>query len=190
MKEVSPEEAAATLERVAQLFFLIDGMNSRTLMPYPHDPLRHASPWKKYDHLTVKDRLDQLYDVPQWEQVLFESNVNTFGSCPGRDTGFTEALRWFALGGHTMTGVFEMAGIHKPGNGGMSSFALAIKNEYTGDLLLNTAVTAITNCASGAEITTATGRKLMSKALISTIPLYVFQRNLYMDREEYTFVRV
>jgi lysyl oxidase-like protein 2/3/4 len=102
---------------------------------------------------------------------LFESNTNTFGSAPGRDIGFVEALRWYALGGHTFAGVMEMAGIYKIGNGGMTALASAILEEYTGDRLFSTAVSAIRNTSRGAEVTSVHGQKFTAKALISTIPL-------------------
>lgn len=105
VEELSIAESGAVLERVAKMFFTIDGLDSRSLMPYPHDSLRKPALWMGYDHLSVRDRLDQLHDIPQWEKDLFESNVNTFGSAPGTDIGFVEALRWFALGGHTLAGV-------------------------------------------------------------------------------------
>jgi lysyl oxidase-like protein 2/3/4 len=171
IEEVSSAEGGVVLERVAQRFFTIDGLNSRSLMPYPHDSLRDPAPWRKYDHLSVHDRLDQLHDIPQPEKDLFESNINTFGSAPGKDIGFVEALRWFALGGHSIAGIFEMAGIHKIGKGGMTSLASAILDEYTGDRLFNTVVAEIHHVESGVELSTTDRRTLRAKAIISTIPL-------------------
>jgi lysyl oxidase-like protein 2/3/4 len=171
VEEVSISEYAAGLERVAQSFFCVDGLGSRALMPYPHDPSREPAPWKQYDHLSVRDRLNQLHDISQKEKEQFESNINTFGSAPGKDIGFVEALRWFALGGHTIAGVFEIAGIYKLGKGGMTSFARAIWDEYSGDRLFNTVVAEISHVASVVEVTTTRGLKLWAKAVISTIPL-------------------
>ncbi|KAJ5752126.1 hypothetical protein N7520_009043 [Penicillium odoratum] len=170
-EEMSIAEDGAALERVAEEFFTIDGLNSRSLMPYPHDSLREPAPWRKYDHLSVQDRLDQLHDIPQRMKDLFGSNINTFGSAPSKDIGFVEALRWFALGGHTIAGVFEMAGIYKIGKGGMTSLAHAILNEYTGDRLFNTVVAEISHIASGIELSTTSGLILRAKSIISTIPL-------------------
>lgn len=171
IEEVPIMESAAVLDRVAQRFFTIDGLDSRALMPYPHDPLRTPAIWKKYDHLSVQDRLNQLHDISKREKDLFESNINTFGCAPGKDIGFVEALRWFALGGHNIAGVFEMAGIYKIGKGGMTSLASAILSEYNGDRLLDTVVTEIRQGARGVELSTASGRKLSARGVISTIPL-------------------
>ncbi|KAL4922087.1 amine oxidase [Aspergillus aurantiobrunneus] len=171
IEEVSIVDCAAALERVAQRVFSVDGLNSRALMPYPHDSLQEPVLWKRYDHLSVKDRLDTLHDIPERERELFESNINTFGSAPGKDIGFVDALRWYALGGHTMAGVFEMAGIYKLGNGGMTAFARAVLGEYTGDRLFNTVVAEIRHHLSGVEVTTTGGQRFRANTVVSTIPL-------------------
>ncbi|GAM35595.1 hypothetical protein TCE0_017f04047 [Talaromyces pinophilus] len=168
---VPADKYVTVLESVAQRFFSIDGLDSRSLMPYPHDPLRQPSPWQAYDHLSVKDRLNQLHDIPQWEKELFESNINTFGSAPGKDIGFVEALRWFTLGGHSMAGVFELAGIFKLGKGGMTSFARAVWSEFTGDSLFNTPISGIRQGTAGVEVKTSHGQTLRAKLAVSTIPL-------------------
>jgi lysyl oxidase-like protein 2/3/4 len=97
--------------------------------------------------------------------------VATFGSAPGSDIGFTEALRWFALGGHSMAGVFERAGIYKLGNGGMTAFARAILRDFRGDVLFNTVVEKVDQGRNGVLLQTKDGRKIDAKAVVSTIPL-------------------
>ena len=170
-QNLSTEKVGEILDRVAQAFFSIDGHDSRDLLPYPHDPFREPALWKNYDHLSVRDRLDLLEEFTQYEKDLFESNVSTFGSAPGKDIAFTEALRWYALGGHNMASLFEMAGIYKLGKGGMTSFAQAILDEFTGDLLFNTTVEEVNHSVSNVQVVTNRGRVLKSKAVISTIPL-------------------
>ncbi|PYI06807.1 amine oxidase [Aspergillus sclerotiicarbonarius CBS 121057] len=171
VQDVSIPECADVLERVARRVFTIDGLDSRALMPYPHDSLREPAPWKRYDYLSVRDRLDRLDDVDEREKELFDSNISTFGSAPGKEIGFVEALRWYALGGHSMAGVFELAGVFKLGNGGMTAFALAILGEYTGDRIFGAAVSEIRQVRNGVEIGTGCGRKWKAKTVVSTIPL-------------------
>ncbi|KAJ5649946.1 flavin-containing amine oxidase [Penicillium longicatenatum] len=171
IREINPEEGAAILERVAAEFFNIDGLSSRELMPFPHEPFRKPGLWSNYDYLTVKQRLDQLTEFSSFEKDLFESNVSTFGSAPGAETGFTEALRWYALGGHSMAGVYERAGIYKIGHGGMTSFARAVLDEFKGDIVMNTVVEQVDEGRNGVTLHVSGGRKLHGKAIISTIPL-------------------
>ncbi|KAF7585771.1 hypothetical protein BBP40_010144 [Aspergillus hancockii] len=159
------------LEHIAQKFFSIDGLDCRSLSPYPYDPFREPAPWKQYDHLTVQDRLDQLEDIPQHERDLFMSYINSFGSAPGSCIGFTDALRWFAVGGPSLNDVLEKTGAFKIGNGGMTSFARAIFNDFTGDSLFNTVVTEINDTPAGVIITTGDLLRLKAKAVVSTIPV-------------------
>jgi lysyl oxidase-like protein 2/3/4 len=170
-QEISLEDSLDTLERLAEAFFTIEGNNSRQLMPYPHDPFKGGAPWSKYDHLSVKDRLVNLSEFSDWEKALFESNVSTFGSAPGKDIAFTEALRWYALSGHSMAGVFELAGTYKIGNGGMTSFARAILGEYRGHMVFETTVKEIRQSNSAVEVITKLGHSIKAIYLISTIPL-------------------
>lgn len=171
VREVHHEGSVAALERVAKAFFSIDGWDSRALLPFPHEPFREPAVWRKYDHLTVKQQLDQLVGVSQFERDLFESNVATFGSAPGTEIGFTEALRWFALGGHSMAGVFERAGIYKLGNGGMTAFARAILRDFKGEVLLNTVVKSLDHGRNGVSLRMKDGRRIDAKAVVSTVPL-------------------
>ncbi|KAL4802480.1 hypothetical protein BDV18DRAFT_154182 [Aspergillus unguis] len=168
---VAMDECSASLERTAQRVFSVDGLGGRALMPFPHDSLREPATWKKYDHLSVKDRLDALSDLSQPDRELFESNISTFGSALAEQTGFVDALRWYALGGHSMPGVFEMAGVYKLGNGGMTAFANAMFQEYRGDSLFETTVTEIHQTWSGVEIVTAQGQRIKAKSVVSTTPL-------------------
>ena len=168
--EVNGDETAEIQQAVAEKFFEIDGLTSRDLMPFPHDPFREPAPWKKYDHLTIRQRLDQM-DVPSYDKDLFESVTNSFGSAPGSDTGFVEALRWYALGGHTLAGVFELAGIYKIGKGGMTSLARAILKDSHCDVLLSTTISEIAQTSSGTTVNSKNGKRFTSKYIISTIPL-------------------
>ncbi|CAJ0544187.1 Ff.00g034910.m01.CDS01 [Fusarium sp. VM40] len=163
-------ETSSATQRAADAFFSIDGLSSRDLMPYPHDPMRQPALWMKYDHLSAKDRLDQL-DIPQIEKDLFDGMISSFGSAPGSHCGFTEVLRWYALGGHSMAGVFEHAGIFKLGKGGMTSLARSIISEYRGNLLLETTINAIEQDRDGVTLFAKNGRKFQASHVISTIPL-------------------
>lgn len=173
VEEIPPEATVATMENIAAEFFRIDGWDSQRLMPYPHDPFREPAPWKKYDNLTVRQRLDQLHDIPERDKDIFESHINTLGSSPGSHTGFIEFLRWFALGGYSFSGTFELAGAYKLGNGGMTSLATSILRDARTDILLECAVAEICQDRSGANLKATDGRIIRTKFVISTVPLFV-----------------
>lgn len=171
MQEVDGKTLSGINQAIAEKFFNIDGLSSRELMPYPHEPFRDPAPWKLYDHLTVRQRLDQL-DLPIPDRGFFESTINTFGSAPSTDIGFVEALRWYALGGHNLAQVFEIAGCYKLGNGGMTSFARSILEDAQSDIILDTVISEIIqNGASGVVVKSNNGRTFNAKKIICTIPL-------------------
>ncbi|KAF4776407.1 lysyl oxidase-like protein 2/3/4 [Colletotrichum scovillei] len=155
---------------VADAFCSIDGLSSRELMPYPHDPFRLPALWMKYDHLSAKDRLDQL-DVSQHNKDLFDAMISSFGAVPGSECGFTEVLRWYALGGHSMAGTFELAGMYKLGGGGMTSLARAILDDYRGHVVFNAVVEKVEQQGSTVVVSTKNERRFEAKYCISTIPL-------------------
>lgn len=163
-------DAQVAAERLARKVFSIDGFTSQELMPYPHDPT-HLTPWCKYDHLSVRDRLDAITDESDEVKAYFQGFTNTFGTSPSNEVGFTEALRWYALGGHTMAQLFELAALYKVGNGGMTSFARAIFESYSGAALFSTEITKISQTPNKATITTKDGRSLSADRIVCTIPL-------------------
>ncbi|KAF5228564.1 hypothetical protein FAUST_10994 [Fusarium austroamericanum] len=168
------EDAMEAAEKLARKVFSVDGYTSKELMPYPHDPARPA-PWRKYDHLSVRDRLDTITDESDENKAYFQGLTNTFGTSPSNEIGFTEALRWYALGGHSLTQLFEEAGLYKLGNGGMTSFAKAIFDDYSGAALFSTEITKISQTRDEATITTKDGRSLSASRIVCTIPLNVLK---------------
>lgn len=165
------EEVGARTERIAAKVFSVDGHSGRDLMPYPHEPWRAPALWTKYDSLSVADRLATITDESEEDKAYFEALVSTFGSAPASQTGFTEALRWYALGGFSMEKTFELAGVFKLGKGGMTSLARAILDEYRGDLIANTEVRKIHQTTSKIELWTTNNIKISAKRIVSTIPL-------------------
>jgi lysyl oxidase-like protein 2/3/4 len=97
--------------------------------------------------------------------------ISSFGSAPGSHCGFTEVLRWYALGGHSMAGIFEHAGIFKLGKGGMTSLARSIISEYRGHLILETTINAVEQDENSVTLFATNGRRFQANYVISTIPL-------------------
>jgi hypothetical protein len=157
--------------RIADKFFAIDGLTSRELMPYPLDVLRSPAPWTKYDHLTARGRLDQINDESPDDKEVFEGLLNTFGGVDGTELGWTEALRWFALGGHDIGRLMEFAGVYKLGGGGMTMLARSILGDYRGDVLMNTTISHIAQDEQRVTLKAGDGRQLRAKQVVCTAPL-------------------
>ncbi|KAL4910837.1 hypothetical protein BDW74DRAFT_172298 [Aspergillus multicolor] len=174
VKELNVQDLNASLERIGNAFFSPDGYTSRDLMPYPHDPFRDPALWTRYDDLSIKDRLDQISAVgTEEDKAYFETMMNTIGSAPGTDISFTEPLRWYALGGHTVAGMFEIIETFKLGGGGQTALARGILGEYRGHLRLNTVVERVEQGKKGVEVTAKDGKVFKAKWVVCTIPLNV-----------------
>jgi monoamine oxidase len=160
----------AKLAEVAEKLFSINGMTPREMMPYPYDPSR-TQPWMEFDHMSVQDRLDQL-DVPAREKDLFAAHTNSFGSGPASEIAYTDALRWFALGGYSFPTMYDAAASFKLGNGGMTGLARHILNQYTGDRILGKVVSSLDQ-TKGSQVTVscADGSTYRARRVICTIPL-------------------
>ncbi|KAJ4176745.1 hypothetical protein NW755_014247 [Fusarium falciforme] len=167
---LSEAELNRRIEPIAKAFFTIDGLTSHDLMPYPHQPFYQPSPWVRYDHLSIKDRLAQI-DGSDDDKALFETLVNTIGSDKSSEIAFVEPLRWYALGGHTMAGMFEIIESYKLGPGGQTLFARSILNEYRGHLKFETAIGKIEQEPRGVTITAEDGTTYKAKSVVCTIPL-------------------
>lgn len=161
----------AAMRRIAEKFFSIDGLSSRELIPYPLDILRQPAPWANYDHLTVRERLDQVDGESQQDKDIFEAFLCTFGGVSGRELAWTEALRWFALGSHDLDRVVEFAGIYKLGGGGMTMLAKSILSDYSGHVLMETTIGKIVQDGSRVMLTATNGREIRADRAVCTIPL-------------------
>ncbi|RSL46540.1 hypothetical protein CEP54_013801 [Fusarium duplospermum] len=167
MTEAALDDA---VEKIGSVFFCPDGHTSRELMPYPYEPFREPALWTKYDHLSIKDRLNQI-EGPQEDKDLFEVLMSSVGSASGHDVGFVEPLRWYALGGHSVTGMFEIFQTFKLGAGGQTALARGILGDYKGHLRLGTEITKVDQSPHSVTVTTKSGSTIRAKYAICTIPL-------------------
>lgn len=160
----------AKLAEVAEKLFSIEGMTPRELMPYPHDPSR-SQPWMKFDHMSVQTRLDQL-DIAKEDKDLFAAHTNSFGSATPSDIAYTDALRWFALGGYSLPTMYDAAAAFKLGNGGMTNLARHALSQYRGDRVLHKVVSSLhQNAASRVTVSCTDGSSYKASRVICTIPL-------------------
>ncbi|KAK4494257.1 hypothetical protein PRZ48_014555 [Zasmidium cellare] len=152
-------------------FFTIDGLTARELVPFPHDPSRPGvQAWEKYDHLSMRDRLEQL-DWSDEDRDIVEGSFNAAGLAPGRDIAFTAALKWWALGGYDLQGFAATAASFKLGQGGMTGLARRVLAEYNGDRLFGAAVKKIEQQGEGVKIHLDDGKTIAARRVVCTIPL-------------------
>jgi hypothetical protein len=164
----------ARLEVICNDFFCIDGHTSNSLMPWPHDMYREPAPWKRYDHLSVADRIEHLRRSGKYDEEAlqaFESMANGNSLSTSDKQGFVDLLTLYAYGGHSLNGMVGAMGSYKLGNGGMSAFALALLADFKGDIALRSVVSEICQDDHQVEVTLDDGRVFRARKLVCTVPL-------------------
>ncbi|CAD0109579.1 unnamed protein product [Aureobasidium uvarum] len=163
------DEYNPRIAKVADMVFGIDGLSPRQVMPYPHEPSR-PQPWHRYDFMSVQDRLDQL-EIPQEEKDQFVCHTNSFGSSTARDIAWTDALRWYALGGYSLSTMYDAAACFKLGNGGTTNLARHILEEFNGDRVLNKVVSSMKEDNGKVTVSCADRSSYRARRVVCTIPL-------------------
>lgn len=159
-----------TEEQLIKMVISIDNKDSKSLMPWPHDPHRGGD-WPEYEGLSIRDRLAQL-DVPQESKDIFEAFTSTMSLVPSSAASFTDLLHWQGLSGHGFSRLSELSIFYKIGDGGMTSLARAMYKDFKGDSIFSNRVISIDQSSgNGTTIKLENGKTLRSKVVISTIPL-------------------
>ncbi|KAJ5556474.1 hypothetical protein N7494_000389 [Penicillium frequentans] len=174
-KKMNPQEFDDRSNAVTDAFFNIDGLKLQDYLPRPHEPLRHPELYAKYDKLSVQDRLDQL-EFSDEDKSFMATLAGGFGLSHPRDVGFMEAANWFALVGGTNPGINEHCSKYKLGEGGTTSLARAIFEDFSGDFASNSIVAKIFQSSAEVMITLKDGRAIHSRYCVSTIPLNVLKK--------------
>lgn len=91
-------------------FCNVDGTYAKETMPYPFDSMRNREAVNELDKLTCLDRLNQIrHQFSATEIAMLEALLLQMGGGPLDKMGLLDALRWWALGGHTGTGLNDIA---------------------------------------------------------------------------------
>ncbi|CAI6088525.1 unnamed protein product [Clonostachys chloroleuca] len=121
-------KAHAMTEKAFRKLCDVDGKLGREVMPLPHDP--HFNPKvKAWEKMSVAQRLDQIrHDVTEDEITLLQARLSSIYGADMDKAGFFDVLRWWALGGYTMDGLYETGDEFKLPTG-QSSFARCFFDE-------------------------------------------------------------
>ncbi|KAK0638343.1 Monoamine oxidase N [Lasiodiplodia hormozganensis] len=107
-KNVTHDEETTTFTKVWTLFCAIDDSSLRATLPYPLSTPHHPAnaPLAAYDALSCADRLAQISSrLTTTERSMLEAIILQMAGGPLDSIGYLDALRWWALGGHTATGL-------------------------------------------------------------------------------------
>ncbi|KAH0843004.1 hypothetical protein AYO21_03281 [Fonsecaea monophora] len=184
----------AWLDGALQTFYNADGAHASELVPYPHTALHDFETAKKYDSLSVADRLDQVRGTVSQEARRAVELISTLMSGPpARTASYYDLLQRWVLGGAThdaytahmaryklSCGQTELAkhifddavNAHKSlrGNDGAATLSTTLSYSFS------TPVETIdyTNPSEG-RVQTTDGRVFRAKQIICTIPLTVLK---------------
>ena len=141
---------------------------SREVFPRPYDTF-YTDEWKKYQDLTIQDRIDQL-DLEDDVRINLNAIWSIMSHAPNKDGSFLEMLRWWAnLGNNSID--FNNAVSRYRLSDGTISLINAMLNDSNAEVQLSTPVSRIAQNGSGVQVTTEDGQTLTARKVIVTMPL-------------------
>ncbi|PWY85792.1 monoamine oxidase maoN [Aspergillus sclerotioniger CBS 115572] len=176
---MSLEEQERLVSKAFEVFCNVDDSYGRRLLPYPHEP--HHNPDVRYwESISAAQRLDQIRHLLDDVQITtLQAFLVAISGNTMKETGFFDILRWWALSGYTVLGLYEYTETYKIA-AGQSDFARCFFEEAlsTGNLRFSfqTAVTGIHDQAGRVTVTCASGQKWLAKRLVCTIPLNILTK--------------
>ncbi|KAF7627906.1 hypothetical protein F9C07_2058212 [Aspergillus flavus] len=174
MNKEEPEHHA---EIAFQKFCNVDGKLCRELIPFPHDP--HFNPsTSKYVTMSAAQRIEEIRSTLNDVQLsLLKAYIGAISGNDMQTTGLFDILRWWALGGYSLTGVSELTERYRIA-AGQSKFAAAFFDEALGtnnlSYFFGSRVVSIKDSDGLVTLSTATGETFTGKRLVCTIPLNIF----------------
>ncbi|KAF1851637.1 flavin-containing amine oxidase [Cucurbitaria berberidis CBS 394.84] len=175
--DLTHDEEATIIVRIWGEFCNIDGNFAKDAMPYPFQGMRNRSAMTEIDQLSCRDRLNQIkHKFNDVEITVLESMLLQMGGGPIERMGLLDAIRWFALGGHTPLGLNAIA-LSTRLRSGQSTLHRKIFDHArcTGKLSysFSTAVDRIEDRDGLVRVTSRNGQTWKARKVICTVPLNV-----------------
>lgn len=174
LKVLETDEFTNRVDSLLAKFFNVDGLNLKDVVDRPYDTFHRREIFEKYDKVTAQQRIDEM-GLEENDSILLATFISNYGLDRADQIGFGECFKWFALTGITSEGVNDTMGMYKLKNGGTTSLANAIFEEYDGDRLFDAPIRKVTQTAEGVTVETHGGKSFKSKYIICTIPLNVLK---------------
>lgn len=146
----------------------VDEWGGRTVFPRPYEPFLARDKVRKWDKLSLIQRLDQLNMSQEMRDLL---NVQFTINCHNApDQGaFIDMLRWWSLGDYDMFLLFDKIARYKITEG-TSALAHAIIGDGDAQLLLSAPVKSIMTQSGRSVVTTTKGDSYSASAVICAVP--------------------
>jgi monoamine oxidase len=163
------EERDAIAQRGWDSF--VDGVQEA--LPLPHDPLYAIDKLRRFDRLTIEQRLDQL-DLDAEERAVLIAELESLANAPLDDAGAVSVLRWHALSGYSLA-LTQFTGGRVLIAEGTGALLSAIASAAPFERRLCTRVAAVTHHGGGVEVQTSEGDGFRGRVAVVAVPVNALQ---------------
>lgn len=170
LKNGTALESSEILGKAWQKYIDVDGQMGRTVFPRPYDPL-FTDAWKKYDAVSLTDRVKQANLTPEERDVLNSLLTICCHNDPAQGS-FLDMLKWNANAYYDVGVMWDMCARYKIKEG-THALIQAMVDESKPDVLLASPVQGVKQDGKGAEVTTVDGKVFKAKAVVVALPLNV-----------------
>lgn len=164
--EASFASLAAEFEASCARFF----ENAYTVMPRPAEPFAFSE-WVQADTFSVQQKLDATSMSPQMK-ILVDTYFTLCGSNDPSKISYIDMMRWYALAGYN-AGILNDAIARYKIKGGTKALLDRIASDSGADIRLGVPVKSVRDLGGAVEVVTEDGQRLLSKAVVSAVPLNV-----------------
>ncbi|QBQ99335.1 flavin monoamine oxidase family protein [Paraburkholderia pallida] len=173
IKSGDAEKVFPVLADAMAKFCDVDGYGGRLVFPRPHDPLFHADEVRKYDGLSLQDRLAAV-GFKQEVHDLISPQLTTLCHRDPASAGLADQLKLWALSEFDLGLLFERVNKYRIEQG-TSGLANAIAADGGADVMLSTPVARVEQAGGKVSVTTASGAHYSAGAVICTVPANVLK---------------
>jgi monoamine oxidase len=175
LKFLSMNELLPQMCEIMNKYSDVDGVQGRTVLPLPHDPLSAIEVVETYDKLSMQDRLDQIAELFNNNKDLYEimdAYLSMNSQCRLSESGFIDHLRWWALGDYDTSRLFNKTSRYKITEGTTALAQAIFRDCRNVNLLLSMPIVSVNRTDNNnVTIRTQNGEVFTARSTIITIPL-------------------
>jgi monoamine oxidase len=138
-------------------------------LPLPHDPLHAIDKLRRFDRLTIEQRLDQL-DLDAEERAVLIAELESLANAPLDDAGAVSVLRWHALSGYSLA-LTQFTGGRVVIAQGTRALLDAIACAAPFERRLGTKVAVVAHDGEGVEVQTSEGDGFRGRVAVVAVPV-------------------
>ncbi|MGZ2748232.1 flavin monoamine oxidase family protein [Burkholderia stagnalis] len=151
----------------------VDGEGGRSVFPRAHDPFFRAAEVRKYDTLSLQDRLAAMKFAPEIHHLVAPQLAINCHRDPA-SAALVDQLKSWSLGDFDLGRLFDRLVKYKIEQG-TSALAHAIIADGGADVMLSTPVARVEQRKGGATVTTTSGAHYSAGAVVCAVPVNVLK---------------